>query len=274
MTEQQQQVNPQAQWQLPPEVLSSGDPLLKCLALLTRFYNHAFSEETLSAGLPLDNGRLTPGLFSRAADRAGLHAKVVHRPLNKISALTLPAVLLLKDQRACILRSVTASGACEIIDADTGGARHTTLTELAASYSGHAILVHPKLTFDTRTEHSAVPRVDHWFWGVVVQAWPIYGEVLLASLLINIFALVMPLFTMNVYDRVVPNDTMETLWALTIGMLVVLVFDFVMRMLRGYLTDIAGKRIDVTRDKPQHNQLPLGQSMKNQNHHLLDLQRQ
>ena len=245
MTEQQQ-VNPQAQWQLPPEVLSSGDPLLKCLALLTRFYNHAFSEETLSAGLPLDNGRLTPGLFSRAADRAGLHAKVVHRPLNKISALTLPAVLLLKDQRACILRSVTASGACEIIDADTGGARHTTLTELAASYSGHAILVHPKLTFDTRTEHSAVPRVDHWFWGVVVQAWPIYGEVLLASLLINIFALVMPLYTMNVYDRVVPNDTMETLWALSIGMLIVLVFDFVMRMLRGYLTDIAGKRIDVT----------------------------
>jgi ATP-binding cassette subfamily C protein LapB len=235
----------QNQWQLPPEVLSSGDPLLKCLALLTRFYNHAFSEETLSAGLPLDNGRLTPGLFARAADRAGLHSKVVHRTLDKISALTLPAVLLMNEHRACVLRSVTASGACEIVDPDTGGSRQTTLAELAQHYSGHAILVHPKLRFDTRTEHSAVPRVDHWFWGVVVQAWPIYGEVLLASLLINIFALVMPLYTMNVYDRVVPNDSMETLWALTIGMLIVLVFDFVMRMLRGYLTDIAGKRIDV-----------------------------
>jgi ATP-binding cassette subfamily C protein LapB len=69
--------------------------------------------------------------------------------------------------------------------------------------------------------------------------------VLLASLLINLFALVMPLFIMNVYDRVVPNDTTETLWALAVGVLIVLGFDFVMRMLRAYLVDIAGKRIDV-----------------------------
>ena len=90
-----------------------------------------------------------------------------------------------------------------------------------------------------------MPRVEHWFWGVVKQAWPIYAEVLLASLLINIFALVTPLYTMNVYDRVVPNDTTETLWALTFGVLIVMMFDFVMRMLRGYLVDLAGKRIDV-----------------------------
>ena len=87
--------------------------------------------------------------------------------------------------------------------------------------------------------------VKHWFWGVVRQAWPIYAEVLLASFLINLFALVMPLFVMNVYDRVVPNDTTETLWALAVGVLIVLGFDFGMRMMRGYLVDIAGKRIDV-----------------------------
>jgi ATP-binding cassette subfamily C protein LapB len=107
------------------------------------------------------------------------------------------------------------------------------------------ILVREKLQFDARTEHSAVPRVKHWFWGVVGQAWPIYAEVLLASFLINLFALVMPLFIMNVYDRVVPNETTETLWALAAGVLIVLGFDFGMRMMRSYLVDIAGKRIDV-----------------------------
>ena len=245
MAEQEKQNNNQGQWQLPKSAQSSNDALMKCLVLLTRFYDHPFSEETLAAGLPLDNGRLTPDLFGRAADRAGLNTKLIQRTLDKISPLTLPAVLLMKGQRACILRAVSPDGACEVIDADTGGAAQSTLAAVGAEYTGHALLVHPKLRFDTRTELSAVPRVNHWFWGVVGQAWPIYGEVLLASLLINLFALAIPLYTMNVYDRVVPNDTTETLWALTAGVVIVLVFDFSMRMLRGYLTDIAGKRIDV-----------------------------
>ena len=245
MAEQEKQNNDQGQWQVPKSAQSSNDALMKCLVLLTRFYDHPFSEETLAAGLPLDNGRLTPDLFGRAADRAGLNTKLIQRTLDKISPLTLPAVLLMKGQRACILRAVSPDGACEVIDADTGGAAQSTLAAVGAEYTGHALLVHPKLRFDTRTELSAVPRVNHWFWGVVGQAWPIYGEVLLASLLINLFALAIPLYTMNVYDRVVPNDTTETLWALTAGVVIVLVFDFSMRMLRGYLTDIAGKRIDV-----------------------------
>ncbi len=232
-------------WQVSSATLSSNDPLLKCLTILTRYFNHPFSEETLCAGLPLERGRLTPDLFARAAERAGLNSKLVHRALDKISPLTLPAVLLLTGQRACVLRSVDAQGSCEVIDPDTGGETTVTLAQVNAEYTGHAFLVHPKLRFDARTELSAVPRVDHWFWGVIGQAWPIYAEVLLASLLINIFALVLPLYTMNVYDRVVPNDTTETLWALTVGVLIVMVFDFVMRMLRGYLTDIAGKRVDV-----------------------------
>ena len=248
MAEQENQnITPDSphQWQVPKPTIASNDALLKCLVLLSRYFNHPFSEETLAAGLPLDKGHLTPDLFGRAAERAGLNSKLVHRALDKISPLTLPAVLLLKDRRACILRSVDQQGGCELINPDTGGATHTTLAALNAEYTGHALLVHPKLRFDARTELSAVPRVNHWFWGVVGQAWPVYGEVLLASLLINIFALVMPLYVMNVYDRVVPNDTTETLMALTAGVIIVLVFDFVMRMLRGYLTDLAGKRIDV-----------------------------
>jgi len=233
------------QWEMPPAKVTADDPLLKCLVLLTRFYNQPFSGETLAAGLPLVDSRLTPALFVRAAERAGLTAKVVKRELQQIPALVLPVVLLLGDQRACILRGLKGEGRAEIVDPDTGGSREVALADLRRDYAGHAILVRQQLRFDSRTEHSAVPRVQHWFWGVVREAWPIYGEVLVASLLINVFALVMPLFIMNVYDRVVPNDTAETLWALAIGVVIVLVFDFGMRMLRGYLIDIAGKRIDV-----------------------------
>ena len=235
-----------ATWDIPQrEGMSARDPLLKCLVLLTRYFNRPFAEETLSAGLPLEDNWLTPALFERAADRAGLTAKIVKRPLSGISPLTLPAVLLLKNRSACVLNTVKEDGSCEIVDPDTGGVSKMRLADLEPQYAGFVILVREQLRFDARTEHSAVPRVQHWFWGVVKQAWPLYGEVLLASLLVNIFALVMPLFIMNVYDRVVPNDTTETLWALAVGVLIVLGFDFVMRMLRAYLVDIAGKRIDV-----------------------------
>lgn len=234
----------EAGWDVPRQV-STNDPLLKCLVLITRFYNRPFSEETLSAGLPLVESRLTPALFMRAAERAGLTARLVQRTLESVSPLVLPAVALLKGGRACILQEVKGDGSCRIVDPDTGGAVETTLADLAREYAGHVILVAQQLQFDTRTEHSAVPRVHHWFWGVVRQAWPVYAEVLLASFLINLFALVMPLFIMNVYDRVVPNDTIETLWALAIGVIVVVGFDFGLRMLRSYLVDIAGKRIDV-----------------------------
>jgi len=240
-----QEAQAQSQWEIPKRTVSTDDPLLKCLVLLTRFYNRPFSEETLSAGLPLVDSKITPSLFERAADRAGLAAKVVARDLEKLSPLVLPVVVLLAEGRACILRHVSPEGVCEVAEPDTGGLARIALDELKKAYSGHVILVREKLQFDSRTAHSAVPRVTHWFWGVVKQAWPIYAEVLLASLLINLFALAMPLFIMNVYDRVVPNDTTETLWALAFGVLIVLAFDFGMRMMRAYLVDIAGKRIDV-----------------------------
>lgn len=232
-------------WGAPEASLSQNDPLLKCLVLITHFYNTPFAEETLCAGLPLVDGKLTPDLFTRAAKRASLAAKVVDRRLEDISPLVLPAVLILKSQGACILKSIGTDGRYELVDPDTGGVSKATMKEVISDYSGRAILVRQELQFDSRTEYSAVPKVKHWFWDVVKQAYPLYGEVLVGSLLINLFALVMPLFIMNVYDRVVPNDTTETLWALSTGVAIVICFDFVIRMLRGYLIDLAGKRIDV-----------------------------
>ena len=131
-----------ATWEMPArEGMSTHDPLLKCLVLLTRLFNRPFSEDTLSAGLPLVDNWLTPQLFERAAERAGLTAKVVKRGLPEISPLTLPAVILLKGRRACLLNSVTAEGGCEIVDPDTGGVSKTSVSELDKNYSGYLILV-------------------------------------------------------------------------------------------------------------------------------------
>ena len=233
-------------WELPPEASHRCDPLLDCLALITRLLGKPWSPTALIAGLPVADDGLTPDLFVRAAERAGLSARVVQRPLAEISPLVLPAVLLLNDQQACVLTARDESGCLELLMPESGGVRATTLTDLESNYSGHVIFVQPRPRLDARSEHSAIPRPRHWFWSVMAQCWPIYGEALVASLLINLFALVTPFFTMNIYDRVVPNLAIETLWVLTIGAAIVFGFDLLMRTLRAYFIDVAGKRVDVT----------------------------
>ncbi|MFZ2391258.1 type I secretion system permease/ATPase, partial [Rhodoferax sp.] len=85
----------------------------------------------------------------------------------------------------------------------------------------------------------------HWFWGVIAESTPLYRDVLLAALLANTFALGMPLFVMNVYDRVVPNHAFETLWVLALGLMIMLISDLVLRTLRGRFVDLASSRADV-----------------------------
>ncbi len=233
-------------WALSPLDRAPDDPLTGCLGVMARLLGQPMPVDILLAGLPVEGDRLTPDLFIRAAERAGLSAKVVRRTLPDISPLVLPAVLLLKDRGACVLVGSDGGGMVRVVLPESGGGeRLISQTELEALHSGYAIFVRTAHRLDERSATSAIPRARHWFWGVVSQSWPIYAEVLVASLLINLFALVMPLFTMNVYDRVVPNRALESLWALAIGVGLVLLFDLMVRVLRGYFVDTAGKRIDV-----------------------------
>jgi ATP-binding cassette subfamily C protein LapB len=85
---------------------------------------------------------------------------------------------------------------------------------------------------------------EHWFFGPVLKQRQYYIQVILASICINLFAIVSAFFIMTVYDRVIPNDAFETLGMLTVGMAIVIFFDFLMKMIRGSLTDQAGNNID------------------------------
>ncbi|WP_427306296.1 type I secretion system permease/ATPase [Cupriavidus sp. H39] len=231
------------------------DALLDCLLWLARHFRQPASPEALLAGLPLENHRLTPALFARAAARAGLSARLVRRRLDEIPDRVLPAVLLLdQGQEACLLMRRGDDGMLVVVLPEFGdGEQAVPGAELLARCTGHAIFARPAYRADGAQAAPHAARHDApdaspqaWFWSVMRQSWPVYGEVLVASLLLSLFALVMPLFTMNVYDRVVPNHALETLWALAVGVGLVLLFEFAMRMLRGYFVDVAGRRIDVT----------------------------
>ncbi|HOL63921.1 MAG TPA: type I secretion system permease/ATPase [Accumulibacter sp.] len=229
------------------EDLLHHDPLLDCLVQLTRLHGRPSTRAALSAGLPLGDGVLTPSLFRRAAARAGFSSRVVRRTLTAIDLALLPVVLLLKNDEACLLLGWEEDDqTAQLLFPDTGqGEVRLTQAELDERYLGIAIFARPRFNFDARTPEIGKVVDRHWFWGALIEQSALYRDVLAAALLVNIFALVMPLFTMNVYDRVVPNNAMETMWMLALGVLLVLAMDFAMRLLRGRFIDLASARIDV-----------------------------
>jgi ATP-binding cassette, subfamily C, bacterial LapB len=223
------------------------DPLLDCLVELTRIHGRPSTHAALSAGLPLPVEGLTPSLFVRAAQRAGFASKLVRRPLAKIDAALLPVILLLKGDEACILLGWDEEGNnAKLLFPDTAqGAVSLPRENIEARYTGIALFARPHFRFDQRTPEVVEVTQRHWFWGVILDQLPVYRDILGAAALINVFALAMPVFTMNVYDRVVPNNAVETLWMLAGGLFLVFGIDYVVRLLRGHFVDLSSSRVDL-----------------------------
>ncbi len=222
------------------------DALLDCLVEICRVQGHAATRASLSAGLPLVSGHLTLELAERAAARAGMATKIQRIDLAAIDAAALPAIVLLKDRAAAVLLGWNDDSSARLLLPETGqGTVNMPRTELQARYTGRALFVRPHFRFDNRTPAVRAVRQGHWFWNSILAQRFVYRDVLIAALLVNLFALALPMFTMNVYDRVVPNNATETLWALAIGVLLVLGFDFWLRSLRSRFVDEASARIDV-----------------------------
>lgn len=223
-----------------------SDPLLQSLVFLSRYHGVPRSDAVLSDGLPLDDGRLTLALLPRAAERAGLSAKLVSQNVERIADLLLPCIVLLSKHRAVVLLKVNhETREATIYQPEADGTSTLHLDLLAEKATGQVIYVRLEHRFDDRTRETVKLPDGHWFWSTLRLSTPIYRDVLIASILVNMFALAAPLFTMNVYDKVVPNQAFNTLWVLASGMAIVVIFDLLVRQIRAYFLDTASKKSEV-----------------------------
>ncbi len=221
------------------------DPLLECLVYICKLEQKEVSRSSLTASLPLVKGKLSPELYIRSAARAGLKAAVVKRALPEISTLVLPCVAIMADNKAVVIRSLQRGKQIVFFDPLSQRESAVTYEVFQKIYSGLCLYSKPDFNPEPRIEHAGGLERDHWFWGTLARSWKIYRDVLIASFMINIFVIANPLFVMNVYDRVVPNNALETLWALALGILCLYVFDFILRLLRTYFIEVAGKKSDI-----------------------------
>ncbi len=223
------------------------DPLLECLLVVVGLHGTVLGREAALAGLPLEGGRLSPSLALRAAKRASLASRIVRQPLGRLNEKLFPTVLLLHNQQACVLLGWDKEKQiAEVVFPELGDSKiELSFSELGERYAGRAIYLQPKFRFDARSPEVGKVRKRHWFWSVMGENLGLYRDVLLAAFFISLFALAMPLFIRNVYDRVVPNQAVHTLWVLASGVGIILVGDLILRIMRSYFLDLAGKRIDV-----------------------------
>ncbi|WP_277053308.1 type I secretion system permease/ATPase [Zestomonas thermotolerans] len=224
------------------------DPLSACLLWLAAAQGISSSRSELIDGLPLKGGRLLPSVLPRAARRLGMTVSLVRQPLERLNSWLLPCIVLLDGNQACVLERLEQGGRqvrVRLPELDMQP-QSLPLEDFQGRYAGVAIYCQRDFQLDEQIrEGRPDPLQGHWFWSVIKANRRVYRDVLIAALFINLFALAMPLFVMNVYDRVVPNRATDTLWVLALGALVIVCSDLVLRMLRGWFVELAAQRADV-----------------------------
>ncbi|MDF2642737.1 MAG: type secretion system ATPase, LssB family [Pseudomonas sp.] len=190
---------------------SVDDPLLDGLMILCGLHGRDVSRASLTAGLPLARQCLNEALLPRAAARAGLQARWLTRELADIDQLKLPVLLALANNSCAVLTRWGDDGRALILPSESqGGEQWVSREELTGRYTGQALFARPLHELE-QLQTPLMPRVKAWFRDTLQRSRSLYGDAILASLLINVLGLMVPLFVMQTYDRVVPNQATSTL---------------------------------------------------------------
>ncbi|MFJ5285129.1 type I secretion system permease/ATPase [Pseudomonas sp. NPDC088429] len=229
------------------------DTLMQSVSWICDHYNLGRSPQALAAGLP-KVGLLTPSLAMQSLANAGLTAGMVERSIRILPKQLMPIILLRKDKGGCILLGYRPDPGSEDkraclyqlvlpeISPDPVEIDQKVMDDL---YAGFAILMKPKAKVDSRAGDETPHGSGHWLLTTLWRYRRYYRSAAIGAVLINILALASIFFTMNVYDRVVPNQAFVTLWSLAIGVVIAMVFEAIARYVRAHLLDVAGKKADL-----------------------------
>lgn len=224
------------------------DTLLAALARIAELHGRRFSAAAAVQGLPLRDGRLTIDLFDRAAQRLGFDTRIVRRKPSTVPGVVCPFIAIYRTGDAGVVSGLDRrAGRATVEIPGAGGPRRVTLGALDQDALDVAIYVADRKLQSANGRRAAPSGATggHWLWGEIGRFLPTWTHVAITTLLVNLLGLALPLFVMNVYNRVIPYGAFPTLWALAIGVALALGFDFLLRMVRAAVIDNAGRRIDM-----------------------------
>ena len=223
--------------------------IIEHLSIMTQLLGSHLSVATLTAhAIRTDNMGVSFSSLSEYLRSEGFDNTISQRPLNEIPELATPVLLFLQNEEAALISEIkTDSNAVRQykIQLFDDLFQWVTEDELIDVYTGYCWFVKPREVTDTRSELPEYDMPKAWFFKVIWRFKKYYYQIILSTFIINFLALVSSLYVMNVYDRVIPNKAYQTLWVLSIGVVLAISFEFIAKMMRAYLTDVAGKKADL-----------------------------
>lgn len=220
-----------------------------CLGWLSAQAGRPLAPERLLASL--SDGRDTDGALdleglAKALERGGLALEPIKLGRGRITEQHVPALAYSRSDDRVVGFAMPGGKLTAMMFSPDAPAGVKVEPEIFAAIAGVKLLRVATLPPTPVGDDLGVERGrTHWFWGPFGRELGSYVYVVLAAVAVNVIALVSSLYTMAVYDRVIPNNSLVTLWTLTAGVAVVYVADLVLRILRGVLIDVASRRLDV-----------------------------
>lgn len=220
------------------------DPLREALVSFCALLGKPIRYNVIGEGLPLKDGKFSNEVIIRALDNQGISAVIVEKPLRELGYQHLPALLLTEDDEGILLVDINDEQ-YTVFCPLTGGKKICSLNDIEHRWTGDVVVASVTYTPDNRAKGYAEPYKKHWLKSQLLKCWSTYVDVGVASLFANVLAIGTSLFALQVYDRVVPSDAFDTLFILTTGVVIAIIFDFLLRILRAYLLDVTGKKLDL-----------------------------
>ncbi|MGA9251921.1 MAG: type I secretion system permease/ATPase [Roseobacter sp.] len=224
---------------------------LETVAWMAASFDRPFTPNTVAARIPRDTDLDSMSGLARAFAAIGLKSRAVLQDIAKLDSVALPVVVMRKKGGVLIVTQInTKEKRATVVDPHAAGLeQEIKLRALRRETKPEILLVTPdEDRAHTMLSPEAVrlaPGKGHWFWGPVGANWQNWMQITVAALLLNLMSLALPLFVMNVYDKVIPNLAYVTLWTLAIGVGIALALDLMLRTIRGNVLENVSRRVDL-----------------------------
>lgn len=221
-------------------------PLTQAVIHIAKHYRIEFSEERVRLQLDWAQKKNRDEILLIIARQIGVTIKKAEFNIDIFNPWRLPVLVIFNNGQVGVIDKLDREGQVSVqFSGDQGLAQTFPIGSLKKIIQDVYIVRPATAVPDIRVDEYIKPYEENWFWTIVLKDWKRYIDIMLASLLANILALATILFSMNVYDRVIPAQSISTLWVLAGGVLIAAIFEFTLRVSRIYLSDIIGKRADL-----------------------------
>ncbi|MBE9209805.1 peptidase domain-containing ABC transporter [Nostoc sp. LEGE 06077] len=223
------------------EQQSAADCGAACLVMISRYWGKRLSINRLRELANVSRGGASLRGLTAAAESVGFATRPVKASLDKLAQQTLPAIAHWEGKHYVVVYEITKKRV--IIGDPAVGQRSLTVGEFKAGWTGYALLLQPT----TLLKETEEENIQFWqFFDLVKPHWQVLLEVFTASVFIQLFGLVTPLFTQLLLDRVIVQGSTLTLNAMGLGLLIFGLFRVAINGLRQYLLDHTANRISLS----------------------------